>query len=115
MVVKFSFSHENKKINLNVLECSSTLSKTTGLIFKKNSPPLLFKFKKPTKTSIHSFFCKPFIAIWFLDNKIIGSKLIKPNQLSIKPKQSFTKLLEIPSNSEFFPKLLHFTDESRNI
>ena len=76
-------------------------------MFRKNSPPLLFIYKKPTKEPIHSFFCKKFIAIW-LDNKnqIIETKLVKPYKLTIKPKQKFTKLLEIPENSKHFKELI---------
>ena len=76
-------------------------------MFKKNSPPLLFIFKKPTRQPIHSFFCKPFIAIWLnKKNQIIEIKKVKPNQLSIKPKQKFTKLLEIPENNPNFKKFI---------
>jgi len=112
MVVKFNFNYKNKRINLDVLECNQTISKMTGLMFKKNSPPLLFSFQKPTKLSIHSFFCKPFIAIWFLGNQIVDIKAIKTNQLSIKPKEKFDKLLEIPKNCKEYRI---FTDEGRNI
>ena len=31
-------------------------------MFRKNSKPLLFIFEKPTRQSIHSLFCKPFLA-----------------------------------------------------
>lgn len=102
MVVNFKFKLKNKEYEIKVKECHTPVSKATGLMFKNNSPPLLFIFKNPTKTSIHSFFCSPFIAIWFLNNKIIAIKLIKPNKLSIKPEQRFDKLLEIPSNTKEF-------------
>lgn len=38
--------------------------KVSGLMFRKKSKPLLFKFKRPTRIPIHSFFCKPFHAVW---------------------------------------------------
>ena len=79
-------------------------------MFRKNSLPLLFIFKKPVEFSIHSFFCNPFIAIWFLRNKIINIKLVEPHKFSIKPKQKFDKLLEIPSNFNNFQFFLKFTD-----
>ena len=109
MVVKnFNFQLKEKEQKIKIRECKTLYSKFIGLMFKKNSPPLLFIFKKPVKISIHSFFCKPFIAIWFLQNKIIEIKSIKPNKLSIKPKKEFDKLLEIPSNSKEYPTMLSF-------
>jgi uncharacterized membrane protein (UPF0127 family) len=59
---------KNKK-TLKVKPCISLWSKFSGLMFRKNSPPLLFIFNKEKKLSIHSFFCKPFRAIWLDDNK----------------------------------------------
>ena len=96
------FKYKNKNFSIKYKECNSLFSKTLGLMFRKNSPPLLFTFKKPAKISIHSFFCKPFIAIWFLHNKIVDIKLVKPNKFSIKPKDKFDKLLEIPLNNKEF-------------
>jgi len=49
--------------------CKSFFSKLRGLMFKKNSPPLLFIFNKEKTLTIHSFFCKPFTAIWLDKNK----------------------------------------------
>lgn len=53
---------------LEVQVCKSPLSKFRGLMFKKKSPPLLFIFKKEKNICIHSFFCKPFKAIWLNKN-----------------------------------------------
>lgn len=96
------FKYKNKKISIKYKECNSLFSKALGLMFRKNSSPLLFTFKKPIKISIHSFFCKPFIVIWLLHNKIIDVKLVKPNKFSIKSKNKFDKILEIPSNNKKF-------------
>jgi len=90
-----------KKIRLrgeifDVEVCDSILSRARGLMFRKNPKPLLFIFKKPTKQSIHSFFCKPFKAIWLHENRIIEEKTVKPFCFSIKSKKPYTKLLEIP-------------------
>ena len=109
--MKFKFNYKDRDFELEVRKCKNVLSKTRGLMFKKNSKPLLFVFKKLIKQSIHSFFCQPFIAIWFDNDKIVDVKLIKSWAVSIKPKEKFNKLLEIPSNSEAFSK---FTDE-RNL
>lgn len=107
MVVKdFNFQLKEKEQKIKVKECKTLYSKFKGLMFKKDSLPLLFIFKKPVKISIHSFFCKPFIAIWFLQDKIIEIKSIKSNKPSIKPRKEFDKLLEIPSNSDEYSTLL---------
>ena len=106
MVVDFNLKIKNQELNLKVKPLINPLQQSLGLMFKKHSPNLLFIFKKPKRTPIHSYFCKPFIAIWLLDNQIIDIKLIEPNQLSIKPKEKFNKLLEIPNNSGEFKKIL---------
>ena len=86
---------EGKKKTIEVKLCDTPTKKFMGLMFKKNSSPLLFIFNKNKKLSIHSFFCKPFRAIW-LDEKMHSTKFIdvkkwKPN-FSGKGKY----LLEIP-------------------
>lgn len=108
---KFGFNYHGKKIILDVAECKNIFSQSRGLMFRKKSKPLLFTFKKPVKISIHSFFCMPFVAIWFNKNKIVDVKIIKNWMLSITPKKEFDKLLEIPSGDKNFKK---FIDE-RNI
>ena len=66
-------------------------------MFRRNPPPLLFTFKKPVRMSIHSFFVrKSFLAIWIMNNKIIDKKIIRPWKLSVRPKNEFNHLLEIP-------------------
>jgi len=107
--MKFKFKYKKKEIKLDIKVCKTILSKTSGLMFRRKSKSLLFVFKKPVRISIHSFFCKPFVVIWFLNNKIIDIKVIKKWKVSIKPKQKFDRLLEIPSSIKEF-KL--FTDEN---
>ncbi len=109
--MKFKFNYKGKDFEIDVKECKNVFSKARGLMFKNNSKPLLFVFRKSEKRSIHSFFCLPFFAIWFDGERIVDVKLIKSKKISIKPKEKFDKLLEIPSNSEAFSK---FTDE-RNL
>lgn len=65
-------------------------------MFSFNEMPLLFIFKTKKRRAIHSFFCVPFYAIWFNENEIIDEKFVKPWRISIKPKEKFDKLLEIP-------------------
>ena len=85
----------NNKI-IDAVECKTTFSKFRGLMFRKNPKALLFVFKKPTRQSIHSLFCKPFLAVWFIDGKITEKRIVKPFSLKIQPKNSYTELLEIP-------------------
>jgi len=94
----FRFKYKNKRLKLDVKVCKNSFSKMIGLMFKRKSKPLLFVFKKPVRTSIHSFFCKPFLAIWFLDDKIVDMKVVKPWKLFLKPKNHFNKILEIPDH-----------------
>ena len=101
-MVKFNFEFNGKKFNLEVEECKTIFEKTKGLMFRKRSLPLLFYFNKETKEPIHSFFCKPFFAIWFKGDKVIDGKFVKPWRISIKSKEKFDKLLEIPSGDKNF-------------
>lgn len=74
---------EGKKRQINVQVCDTVISKFCGLMFRKNSPPLLFLFNKNKTISIHSFFCRPFRAIWLDENmkstKVIDVKNWRPN------------------------------------
>jgi len=79
-------------------------------MFKKNTKPLLFIFKTKKRRAIHSFFCIPFIAVWLDESRIIEVKLINPWRISVKPKDKFDKLLEIPSNDVTFKE---FIDEEK--
>lgn len=88
------FDGRNKK-SIKVRECKTIWSKFSGLMFRKNSPPLLFIFNKEKSISIHSLFCKPFIAIW-IDDKMKSTKKID----IFSPRLNFSGrgkyLLEIP-------------------
>jgi len=112
MEKKFFFVIGRKKYSLKVKECKSFLSKGKGLMFSTNNLPLLFIFNQKNKLSIHSFFCKPFIAIWFDDKKIIDIKNITNWRLSIKPKEKFNILLEIPIYNKNYKRIL---DDIRKI
>lgn len=86
---------EGEKKTIQVKLCDTLGKKFMGLMFKKKSPPLLFIFNKNKTLSIHSFFCRPFRAIW-LDEKMHTTKFIDVK----KWKPSFSGkgkyLLEIP-------------------
>ncbi len=110
-MVKFNFNYKGKRISLDVKECKSVFSKISGLMFRKKSPCLLFYFGKLRRWRIHSFFCKPFYAIWFNGNKIVDEKFVRPWIFWIQPKKKFDKLLEVSSSNENFKR---FVDE-RNL
>ncbi len=104
--MKFKFKYNDNYFELDVKKCESAFSKFRGLMFKKKSPCLLFIFNKQIIHSIHSFFCQPFIAIWFNKNKIIELKIIKSWRFSIRPKKRFDKLLEIPIKNRYSKVIL---------
>jgi len=109
-MVDFNFNYAGRKFEIEIEECKSFFSKLRGLMFRKKSLPLLFYFNKLGKEPIHSFFCKPFFAIWFDGENVVDGKLVKPWQLSVKPKEKFDRLLEIPSGDKNF--LFLSTEES---
>jgi len=109
---------KTRKINLRgkiieAVECRNLFSKARGLMFRENSKPLILKFKKPTRQAIHSFFCKPFKAVWLKDGKIIDEKIVKPFSLSVKPKKYFTEIVEIPLKNS--PKNFNLPTKNRKI
>lgn len=110
MEFKFKYKGKKKKIDVKVLR--NIFFQARGLMFKDNSQALLFIFKNKKRKAIHSFFCKPFIAIWFDDGKIVDIKVIKNYHVLIKPKEKFNKLLEIPSSNKNFKD---FIDDKRKI
>ena len=91
VLVYYFINGKKKKINAKI--CNPYFS--LGLMFRKNSPPLLFSLKKEKKFAIASIFCKPFIAIW-LDGKMRATKVLEIKNW----KMSFTgygkHLLEVP-------------------
>jgi len=86
---------KNKKHTLKVKICKTPWQKFSGLMFQRNSPPLLFVFKKEKTLAIHSLFCRPFRAIW-LDKKMQTTKItdVKNWRLNISGLGKY--LLEIP-------------------
>ena len=101
--------YKNKKIEIHVRKVSE-LGKITGLMFrKKTTNSLLFMFNRNSNMRIHSFFVFfNFLAIWADSNdRVIEWKVIKPFTLSVKPKKSFMKLIEIPMSKKN-QKILEF-------
>jgi uncharacterized membrane protein (UPF0127 family) len=111
MIQRIGIYSGKKHFNLKVKKLSY-FNRILGLMFKsKNSEILLFDFGKNVKIPIHSLFVFfPFLAVWLDDkNKIIEKRVVKPFCLSVLPKRSFFKLVEIPindKNKELVHKLL---------
>ena len=95
---KIEYFVEGKKKTLKVELCESIWKKFRGLMFRKKSYPLFFIFNSFKKISIHSFFCKPFKAIW-LDEKLnqVSFVDVKTKKLNISGSGKY--LLEIPHDS----------------
>jgi uncharacterized membrane protein (UPF0127 family) len=99
---KISLNFKGKSLKLNVTICNS-FRKFSGLMFKsRDTEILLFEFAKSTRIRIHSFFVFfPFFAIWIDGkDKVIQVKRVKPFTFSVRPKESFRKILEIPINEK---------------
>ncbi|MGA2129996.1 MAG: DUF192 domain-containing protein [Candidatus Pacearchaeota archaeon] len=111
MQVKVGFQYKKKKFSFSARKCSE-LGKVIGLMFsrRENAKILLFEFSKPVRFSIHSLFVFfPFVAIWLDENgRVIQIKTIKPFTLSVRPRKSYKKLLEIPINKKEQQKLQFF-------
>lgn len=93
--VSFNYHEGKNKKTILVKPCRTFFSKLSGLMFRKKSSPLLFIFEKEKNLSIHSFFCKPFTAIWLDDKKRVTKKEnVKPWRFYISGQGKY--LLEIP-------------------
>ncbi|MFH1452157.1 MAG: hypothetical protein ABIF88_03210 [archaeon] len=92
---KITYKIEDKNYLIEAKIVDTPLKKFFGLMFKKNSPPLLFTFNKEKNLYIHSLFCKPFKAIW-LDENMNAIKItdVKNWKFYIPGKGKY--LLEIP-------------------
>lgn len=94
---KITYFIDGKNKTIKVKLCDTPLKKFMGLMFKRNSPPLLFVFNKSKKLAIHSFFCKPFRAIW-LDEKMQTTKFIDVERWKPNFSGRGKYILEVPSN-----------------
>ncbi len=78
---KFTYFENKKETNIKLKPVSLF---STGLMFRKISPPLLFTLPKEQRFSIISIFCKPFVAIFLDDKKQVIKKIhIKKWKLKI--------------------------------
>ena len=104
---------KGKQVLIEDIKKVSFVGKYIGLMFKpKETQALLFEFRKGRK-AIHSFFCRPFIAVWLLDNKIVDFRLVKPNLSYIIPNEDFDKLVEIPFNNKYRHVVDMFIDDGK--
>jgi len=114
---KIRLNYKGKKFNLNLKVCKG-ISEVIGLMFtkKENARALLFEFEKPVRMRIHSYFVFfSFIAIWLdTDGKVIDLKIVKPFKFSLRPKKSFSKLIEIPLNKKY-AQITQFLVNTRKI
>jgi uncharacterized membrane protein (UPF0127 family) len=95
----FKFTFQGKEYLVGEYKILTNIfQKMRGLMFRSSSYniPLLFVFSKPARHEIHSFFCRKFIAVWMLDDKVIDVKIVKPFKFSVTPEKKFNLLLEIP-------------------
>jgi uncharacterized membrane protein (UPF0127 family) len=112
---KIALYKNKKKIVLDIYECDP-IEKILGLMIFKNKALLLFNSNKKRKTKIHSFFCKPFLAIYTNDeNKIQEIKKINSWKLSISPKNKFNKLIEIPTNKKYSHIIKLLVDDTKDL
>ena len=92
---KITYYIKNKKHVIKAKPLTTIFQKTRGLMFKSNSPPLFFVFNKNKTLSIHSFFCKPFRAIW-LNDKMQAIKIVNVKNWKFNISGKGKYLLEIP-------------------
>ena len=106
---------DGKKKIINAKILTSIPAKALGLMFQKNSPPLLFVSRRFQWNPITSYFCKPFKAIW-LDDKFHSTKVIEVKTWKFNISGHGKYLLEIPFTTKK-DKLssTRFTIGNRNI
>jgi len=102
---KMRLKHKGSFFDIGEVKTLSELGKVIGLMFapKEKARILLFKFEKPVRHALHSFFVFfPFLAIWTDDkNNILEMKIVNPFNPLVKPKKSFYNLVEIPLNKKY--------------
>ena len=101
---KIILSSGNRKVLLEA-KVVRGLGRFLGLMFSRREKAkiLLFKFRKPVKMAIHSFFVfYPFLAIWRdSDGKIMEIKKVMPFSGYVCPPKSFKSFVEIPLNRKY--------------
>ncbi len=106
---KINIINGKRKIKIEVNK-AGFFGKIFGLMFKsRNTSNLLFEFARQGRHEFHSFFVFfPFLIVWLNDkNNVLGSRIVRPFELSVVPEFSFKKALEVPINSKN-PAILRF-------
>jgi len=102
--MKAKLTYKKKEFTIDLKKCKG-IKKGFGLMFtsKKRAKPLLFEFKKPARTSIHSWFVSfPFVAIWLDENnKVLDYEVVYPFRSRVMPSVKYTKLIEVPLTSKY--------------
>lgn len=93
---KITYTVGKKKYSVEAEICDTILKKASGLMFRRESPPLLFVFNKNKELSIHSLFCKPFRAIW-LDDKMRATQVTDVEAWKLNISGDGKYLLELPA------------------
>ena len=93
--MKVFYKGKNFAVNAKKL---GFFGKLRGLMFRgRDADSLLFEFDKEKEITIHSFFCKPFIAAW-LDDKHRVNKVLLVNKWLPLISGKGKYLIEIPLN-----------------
>ena len=111
--MKINIKFKVKRINIRVEKAN-----LFGLMFKpQKTENLLFDFDRDVTNSITSLFVFfPFLAIWLdKNNKVLESRVITPLTLTIRPKNKFRKLIEIPFNKGNEEIINFFVGKGRKI
>jgi len=94
---KIEYFIDGKKEIIEAKVCDTVWKKFSGLMFRNTSPPLFFVFNKEKYLSIHSFFCRPFRAIW-LDKNMKATKVVDVKTWKLNFSGRGKYLLEISSS-----------------
>lgn len=92
---------KNKIVAKEYIKCYDRISKTFGLMFRKQIKPLIFIFKYPRIYSLHTYFVKFPIDLVFLNDcfEVIEIKKdLKPFK-RFTPKRAASFVLELPEHS----------------
>jgi hypothetical protein len=102
---KMRLKNKTGFFDIGEVKTLSELGKFSGLMFtpREKAQILLFKFEKPVRHALHSFFVFfKFLAVWTDDeNNIIEIRIVKPFNPLVKPKKPFYNLVEIPINEKY--------------
>jgi len=98
------FEKGNKKRNVEVFKVPFW-REGIGLMFQKKEKAraLLFSYNFSTRMTIFSLFIPfDFLAVWVdKEGKILMVQVVKPGNMSARPKKKFRKLIEIPMTKNY--------------